>query len=139
MYNYSEKRMIVFYRKKQIRILESLFDRLFENGKDPKFIGQQVSDIYIGHKNSKTRILLCKLLARMNPDDVKHTLLYLRYIHYDKGIDCTINERRCVAYLLAEILSSNNKNLGDYRESVIKPFTLSFEEFQKVIEDFRPQ
>lgn len=46
MYNYAEKRMLVFYRKKQMRILESLFERLFENGRDPKFIGQQISDIY---------------------------------------------------------------------------------------------
>lgn len=80
MYNYSEKRMIVFYRKKQIRILESIFDRLFENGKEPRFIGQQISDIYIEHKNSKIRILLCSIFPRMNPDELKHSIYYLRYI-----------------------------------------------------------
>lgn len=102
-------------------------------------IGTKISDIYVAHKNSKICMLLCKIIARMNAYDVKHILFYLRYIHYEKGIDFTINERRCVAYLLAEILSSNNKNIGYYRESVLTPFKLSFDEFKKFIEDFRPQ
>lgn len=111
MYNYSEKRMIVFYRKKQIRILESLFDRLFENGKEPRFIGQQISDIYIEHKNSKIRILLCSIFSRMNPDELKHSIYYLRYKHYEKSIDFTADERLSIAKL---ILCKVDDNDGDF-------------------------
>lgn len=41
----NEKRVVVLMRRGQIKLLE-FFNKMLKDGKDRKFIGRQVSDIY---------------------------------------------------------------------------------------------
>jgi len=134
----NEKRIMVLMRRKQLSFLEDIFNRRFEDGKNPKFIGREISEIYIENKSSKMLLLLSKVFSRMNSEELKYSIYYLRYRHHEKHILFYSNERSLIAKLILKQVDEVGGDFVMYRNTLRDSFTDITAPFEVYSEDFRP-
>lgn len=134
----NEKRVMVLMRREQIKLLECFFNKMIKDGKDPKFIGRRISDIYTENKNSKTRILFSNIFSRMNPEELKYLIYYLRYRHHEKRIHFYGNERSSIAKLILERVDEAGGDFVMYCNTLRDSFTDITAPFEVYSKDFRP-
>lgn len=97
-----------------------------------------ISDIYIENKSNKIRVLLCRFFARMNSDELKYLIYYLRYIHYEKSIDFTAAERLLIARLILRGVDDNGGDFIICRNTLRDSISSKTSPLEVFSEGFRP-
>ena len=134
----NETRVMVLMRREQIKLCECFFNKMLKDGIDPRFIGRRISDIYTENKNSKTRKILCNVFSRMNPEELKYLIYYLRYRHHEKHVLFYSNERSSIAKLILEQVDEAGGDFVMYRNTLRDSFTDITAPFEVYSKDFRP-
>ena len=105
--------------------LDMFASALFDGNHDSKNIGKTLVELYVSDKNSKNmRCLFCKIVSRMEPDDMKFTIQWLRHRYSEMRTDFPHKERLCLAIsILTPLKKEKSEKLIPCRDALGEALT----------------
>ncbi|MDN8553950.1 hypothetical protein QZP89_19285 [Citrobacter werkmanii] len=105
--------------------LDMFASALFDGNHDSKNIGKTLVELYVSDKNNKNmRCLFCKIVSRMEPNDMKFTIQWLRHKYSEMRTDFPHKERLCLAIsILTPLKKEKSEKLIPCRDALGEALT----------------
>lgn len=105
--------------------LDMFASALFDGNHDSKNIGKTLVELYVSDKNNKNmRCLFCKIVSRMEPNDMKFTIQWLRHRYSEMRTDFPHKERLCLAIsILTPLKKEKSEKLIPCRDALGEALT----------------